>query len=260
MPRRAPAVFVGHGSPLNALADNAYTRALARLGQAVGKPPAVLCVSAHWTTRGVWATHMERPRTIHDFAGFPQELFDVDYPAPGSPETAEASREAAGDAVVGLDDGEWGLDHGAWSVLRRMYPEADVPIVQLSVDPSRPGPFHLELGRRLSILRERGVLLLGSGNVVHNLARMDWSGRGAPAPWAAAFDEHVRSLTEDGPREELAADPDAMPGGSDSVPTPEHWLPYLFALGAAAGDAVRWEHAGIEHASISMRCASFGRG
>ncbi|MDX6768826.1 MAG: 4,5-DOPA dioxygenase extradiol [Elusimicrobiota bacterium] len=253
-----PAVFIGHGDPMHALRDNAYTRTLAALGRRIGRPEAIVCVSAHWLTDGAWATHMEKPRTIHDFHGFPRELFEVRYDAPGSPATAERLRELVAAPEVRLDDGRWGLDHGAWSVLRHMYPAADVPVVQLSIDPRRPAADHFELGRRLAPLREEGVLILGSGNVVHNLAMMEWSAHPRPFDWAVEFDAHVKRKTQEGDYAALTGDPRNMPGGELSVPTPEHWYPYLYALGAAGRDEVRWEYEGLEYASISMRCASFG--
>lgn len=255
MKERLPVLFLGHGNPMRALRDDGFSRTLGALGRRIGRPRAVLCVSAHWLTDGLRATAMERPRTIHDFRGFPRELFEVEYPAPGDPALAARVRELVPEAAPDLD---WGLDHGAWSVLRHLYPDAGVPVVQLSVAVARPGPFHLELGRRLAPLRGEGVLIAGSGNVVHNLAEIDWD-EGAPArPWAAEFDAFVARATEAGDAEALAGDPRRMPGGALSVPTPDHWLPYLVALGAADGDPVRWEHEGLEHASLSMRCASFG--
>jgi 4,5-DOPA dioxygenase extradiol len=254
--RPLPAVFIGHGSPMHALADNAYTRALGELGRALPRPAAVLAVSAHWEAPGPSLTHMARPRTIHDFGGFPDALFAVDYPAPGDPALAERAA-----ALVGgrLDDGEWGLDHGTWAVLRHMYPRADVPVVQLSVDPGLSGREHLGLGRRLAPLREQGVLILGSGNVVHNLRLMKWTAHADPEPWNREFDDFVKERTEAGDAAALAGDVRAMPGGALSVPTPEHWHPYLYALGAAQGEPVRWVYEGLENASISMRSAQFGR-
>jgi 4,5-DOPA dioxygenase extradiol len=257
--RRLPVLFVGHGNPMHALHDNAYTGALSRLGREIGTPSAILCISAHWMTEGTWATRMAEPRTIHDFYGFPEELFEIRYPAPGSPKTAELVRETVSDPSIQLDDGLWGLDHGSWAVLRHMYPRADVPVVQLSVYIGQPGGYHLALGRALAALRDRGVLIIGSGNIVHNLSRMDWSDDAAPFDWAVEFDEFVKRKTEEGKADALAQDHRDLPGGRDSVPTPDHWYPYLYALGAASGDRVRWEYQGMENASISMRCASFGR-
>lgn len=256
--KRMPVVFVGHGNPMHALHDNAYTRALGRLGRDIGRPKAIVYVSAHWLTEGTWATHMTSPKTIHDFHGFPRELFDIQYPAPGSPEIAELVRETVIEPRIQLDEERWGLDHGAWAVLRHIYPAADVPVVQLSVDLDKPGAYHLELGRRLAPLRERGVLIIGSGNVVHNLPMMKWSGHPEPYPWNIEFDAFVKRRTEEGAADALAGDPRGMPGGALSVPTPDHWYPYLYSLGAAGGDQARWEHEGLENASISMRSASFG--
>lgn len=255
--KRAPVLFVGHGSPMHALADNAFTRALARLGQETDRPKAVLCVSAHWLTEGTRATAMEKPRTIHDFYGFPAELGAVEYPAPGSPAVAALAREALGGDAK-LDRADWGLDHGAWAVLRHMYPDAGVPVVQLSVDIARPGAHHLALGRKLAVLREKGIVILGSGNVVHNLSRLVWDENASPHAWNAEFDAFVKRRTEEGDADALAGDTRAMPGGALSVPTPDHWYPYLYALGAADGDPVRWEYEGLENASLSMRTASFG--
>ena len=256
--KRMPVVFAGHGNPMHALSNNAYTKALTRLGQEIGKPKAVVCVSAHWMTKGAWVTHMAKPKTIHDFYGFPPELFAVEYPAPGSPETAELVRRTVREPEIRLDDASWGLDHGAWAVLRHMYPEADVPVVQLSVDNDQPGGHHLAIGRNLVPLRERGVLIVGSGNIVHNLAKMKWSVDPQPYDWNVEFDSFVKRETEAGNADGLAGDPRGMPGGAHSVPTTDHWYPYLYVLGAADGDKVRWEHEGLENASMSMRCASFG--
>lgn len=253
-----PAVFVGHGNPMHALHDNAFTRTLARLGSEIGRPKAVLSVSAHWLTEGTWATHMERPRTIHDFHGFPEALFKVQYPAPGSPGLARTLRDLVPEPEIRLDDALWGLDHGTWTVLKHMYPEADVPVVQLSVDLSQPGAFHLALGRALAPLREQGVLVLGSGNVVHNLSRMVWSAHPEPFPWALEFDAYVKGRTEAADAQALTAEPASLPGGALSVPESDHWYPYLYALGAAGADPVRWEYEGVEGGSISMRTATFG--
>lgn len=256
--KRTPVVFVGHGNPMHALHDNAYTRTLARLGRELGRPEAIVCVSAHWLTAGTWATRMEKPRTIHDFHGFPQELFDIRYEPPGSPATAESLREIVAEPEVQLDDELWGLDHGAWAVLRHMYPAADVPTIQLSVYLEMPASYHFALGRRLAPLREKGILILASGNVVHNLPMIEWSAHPQPFDWAVEFDAHVKRKTEEGDSKALTGDVREMPGGALSVPTPDHWYPYLYALGAADGDGARWEYEGLENASISMRSASFG--
>jgi len=254
-----PVLFVGHGNPMNALLRNDYTRELGRLARLIPRPAAVLCVSAHWMTEGTWVTHMRRPKTIHDFYGFPEELFAIRYPAPGSPETAELVRATAAKYRLELDDDMWGLDHGAWSVLRHMYPAADVPVVQLSVYLGQPPSYHFELGRQLRPLRERGVLILGSGNVVHNLRLMQWDGKPQPYPWALQFDAYVAEKIAARRFDALLADPATMPGGVESVPTPDHWYPLLTALGAAdETDRAVFEYEGIDNASVSMRCVSFG--
>lgn len=255
---RLPVLFIGHGNPMHAVHDNAYTRAIARLGREIGRPKAIVCVSAHWMTEGTWVTHMPQPKTIHDFYGFPDELFKIQYPAPGNPELAQALRDAVKAPKIQLDDELWGLDHGTWAVLKHMYPEADVPVLQLSVYIEQAGDYHLDLGRQLEQFRDRGILIVGSGNIVHNLPRMNWSDQAKPFDWAVEFDSFVKRKTEEGDIKALADDPRDMPGGRESVPTPDHWYPYLYALGAAGGDAVRWEYEGLENASISMRCASFG--
>ena len=225
-----PALFVGHGSPMNALEDNAFTRGWRDAAQQMPKPKAILCVSAHWETRGVAVCAAENPETIHDFYGFPQALFDVRYPAPGDPALAQQVADIV-KAVRVEPTTQWGLDHGAWSVLRVMYPDADVPVVQLSLDSAEPGAFHLDLARELAPLRDDGVLILGSGNVVHNLRLWNWRDP-APADWAVRANALLRERIEAG---DVAALADWRQLGGDvalGVPTPEHYLPLLYALGA----------------------------
>ncbi len=193
---RLPVLFLGHGSPMNAIEDNAFTRAHAALGERLGKPKAVLCVSAHWLTRGSRVTGMAKPRTIHDFGGFPRELFQVSYPAPGSPALAALVRETVGGGTVEIDESEWGLDHGAWSVLRHLYPKADVPVVQLGIDYGAPARRHFEIGEKLRPLREKGILIIGSGNIVHNLRRISFDENAAAEPWAVEFDSWVKGRLE----------------------------------------------------------------
>lgn len=252
-----PVVFIGHGNPMNALADNAFTRALRSLGESLPRPKAILCVSAHWMTEGFALTANAFPDTIHDFNGFPPELHAVRYEPPGDPALAADARDLLAPAPVVLSE-EWGLDHGAWSVLRHIYPAADVPVVQLSIDPERPASEHYALGRALRPLRERGVLILGSGNIVHNLRRMQWRGEPAPEPWATEFDSFVAARVEAHDDAALTGEPGSMPGGALSVPTPDHWLPFVVSLGAADDGPVSFPYTGIDHAAISMRCFRWG--
>jgi 4,5-DOPA dioxygenase extradiol len=246
-----PAIFFGHGSPMNTLADNRYTQTWARLGASVAKPKAILAISAHWYTRGTAVTAMDKPKTIHDFYGFPQELFDVEYPAPGDPALAARVRELLAPTEVSLDQ-SWGLDHGTWSVLKHAFPGADVPVVQLSIDATRPAAFHFALGTRLSPLREEGILIAGSGNVVHNLRMMGREG-GSPYDWAVRFDEYVREALTTKQYDRLIEYHDAGEDARLSVPTPEHYLPLLYVLGAQRPDETASIAVdGIELNSIAM--------
>lgn len=250
-----PVLFLGHGSPMNAVADNGFTRSLSALGARLPRPSAVLCVSAHWQTDGTAVTAMENPRTIHDFGGFPQELYRIRYPAPGSPETAALVRAALGDAVM---DAEWGLDHGAWSVLRHVFPKADVPVVQLSLDRGASARRRFELGEKLRPLREKGMLIVGSGNVVHNLGRLSWDENAAPEPWAVEFDGWVKARLKKRDHEPLLGDLSRAPSGRLSVPTPEHYDPLLYVLGASdENDELRFEYEGLQNGSISMLSVGF---
>lgn len=255
--RSAPALFLGHGSPMNALEDNRHTRTWEALGRRSGKPSAILAVSAHWTTRGTAVTAMPAPRTIHDFGGFPQALFDVRYPAPGDPVLAARVRELLAPTEVGLDE-TWGLDHGTWSVLCKLYPQADVPVVQLSLDMTQPPAFHLELGRRLRPLRDEGVMIFATGNAVHNLRTMRW-GSSAAFDWAQRFDARIRGFLEQGEVEALAEAANADEDARRSVPTIEHYLPLLYVAGARREDErFKIVNDGIEMGSISM--LGFGAG
>ena len=227
-----PAVFIGHGSPMNALESNRYTAAWRAIGAAVLKPRAVLAVSAHWYIGATAVTAMAKPKTIHDFYGFPPELFAVQYPAPGAPDVAHEVAELLEPVGPGLDAGQWGLDHGTWSVLVHMFPNADVPVLQLSINLLKPPEYHLELGARLAPLRERGVLIVGSGNVVHNLRMVEWRRPEFGFPWAERFDNAVL--------EQLARDPHGVLAVKDhadfrmAVPTPDHFLPLLYVAGLAS--------------------------
>jgi 4,5-DOPA dioxygenase extradiol len=222
-----PVLFVGHGNPMNAIERNEFHLGWARVAQRLPRPKAILCVSAHWETRDAYVTATEAPETIHDFYGFPKSLFDVRYAAPGDPALAARVAGLVASERVRLDPGR-GLDHGAWSVLLAMYPEANVPVVQLSMDTSRPGEHHYSLARQLAPLREEGVLVLGSGNVVHNLALFDFR-HPTPLDWALRCDAEIRELVAAGRHGDLAGYP-ARPDAGLAVPTPEHYLPLLYAL------------------------------
>jgi 4,5-DOPA dioxygenase extradiol len=257
---RMPAVFLGHGNPMNALRDNAWSRAWATLGAALEpRPRAVLAVSAHWYVTGTAVTAMASPRTIHDFGGFPRDLFAVRYPAPGDPALAARVAELLAPLPVRADDA-WGLDHGTWSVLCHVFPAAEIPVVQLSIDETMPPAFHYELGRRLRVLRDEGVLILGSGDVVHNLEAYAWGGHPAqPYDWAVRFESTVREHLVTGDHAGLI---DYAALGKDAllcVPTPEHYLPLLYVLGASfAGEPVAFPAEGIDGGSVSMLAVRFG--
>lgn len=231
---RMPALFIGHGSPMNTLELNGYTRAWRALGAALPRPRAILVVSAHWYIGATAVTAMARPRTIHDFYGFPQPLFDFDYPAPGDPDIAAEVVAAVKPEWAGLDRDQWGLDHGTWSVLAHLFPKADVPVLQLSINALQPLDYHLTLGARLATLRDRGVLIVSSGNVVHNLRLMDRNRPLQGADWAQRFDEAVRAQMADDPAAilKLAEHPDY----ARAVPTPDHYVPLLYTAALAAAE------------------------
>ena len=247
-----PAAFVGHGSPMNALEHNRYTDAWGLLGDGVPRPRAILAVSAHWYINATAVTAMARPRVIHDFFGFPDELFAYDYPAPGSPELAAEVAELVKPTWVGQDLDSWGLDHGTWSVLAHAFPAADIPVVQLSIDASKPADYHVDLGAQLAPLRERGVMVVASGNVVHNLGRIDWSRTEGGFDWADRFDATAREILTERPGDvaALLSDPDY----ALASPTPDHFLPllYLGGLAAAAGATPEVLVGGCVMGSLSM--------
>ena len=245
-----PVVFFGHGSPMNAIAPSRYADSWRALGASIPRPKAILCVSAHWYTHGTGVTAMAQPRTIHDFYGFPQALFDVQYPAPGDPALARRVRDLVGPVEARLDD-EWGLDHGTWSVLVHAFPRADIPVVQLSIDGTQAPRFHYELGRRLAPLRDEGVLVIGSGNVVHNLGVMRRGADPQPYDWAVRFEDRVRmalAARDHAPLIDLEGEDARL-----SIPTPEHYLPLLYCIALQAEDeSAEIVVDGIEIGSISM--------
>jgi len=253
---KMPVLFVGHGSPTNAIEENEFSRAWADAGKSVPRPRAVLCVSAHWETNGTEVTAASRPGTIHDFYGFPRPLYEVSYPVPGAPELAGLVRETVRGTRVRLDP-DRGLDHGAWSVLRRMFPGADIPVVQLSLDRTRGPAFHYELGKELAGLRREGVLIVGSGNIVHNLGVIVWED--TAYDWAVAFDETVKRLILSGSHDAIVQYPDLGRAARLSVPTNEHFLPLLYVLALQEeGEAIGFFADRVTLGSISMRSLRIG--
>lgn len=250
--KKMPAAFIGHGSPMNTLETNRYTAAWRELGRTLPRPRAILAISAHWFINGTAVTAMKQPRVIHDFYGFPKQLFEFDYPAPGAPELAEEIAELVRPGYVALDQDSWGLDHGTWSVLAHVFPKADIPVVQLSIHAGEDIGYHLGLGAQLAPLRERGVFILCSGNVVHNLRRIDWQRTDQAYNWAEDFDGHVKQTMTSRPMDlEQAQRHSAY---SMSVPTPEHFLPlaYLAGLCSAADQAATVMVDGGTMGSITM--------
>lgn len=257
--RLMPAVFFGHGSPMNALEKNRYTDAWRQIGASMPNPKAILCVSAHWYIRGTAVTAMQQPRTIHDFGGFPRELFEVRYPAPGSPALAARVRDLLAPVEVSLDQ-TWGLDHGAWSVLVHAFPNANVPVVQLSIDASKPAHWHYELATRLAPLRNEGVLIAGSGNVVHNLGAIRWEDDASPFDWAVRSNTKVRSHLTAREHKPLIEFESFGTDGQLSIPTPEHYVPLLYVIAQqqAADEIISIPLDGIELGSVSMLTAVVG--
>jgi len=264
---RLPVLFVGHGSPMNAIGDNEYRRSWQELGSLFGtkiaRPQLIVCISAHWLTEGWWLTAMAQPKTIHDFGGFPQELFDQQYPAPGDTEAARAIGLAVrqrASAPLGLDTSEWGLDHGSWSVLKPMFPGADIPVIQLSMDYSRAPEEHYALAKQLKALRERGVLIVASGNIVHNLRQMQRGAAGNQAyDWALEFDQTIGGHLQQGRLDALQNFLTLGSLAKMAHPTHEHYLPLLYAAGAVdGGEPMRFFNTNFQGGSISMRSVVWG--
>lgn len=254
--QKMPAIFVGHGSPMNAIEENEFSQAWEQVGQSLPRPKAILCISAHWETSGVQVTAMESPRTIYDFYGFPRELYAVRYPAPGSPELADLVRQTLTGVEV-QPDLTWGLDHGAWSVLRRMFPAADIPVIQLSLDYTRSPEEHYALGKALRPLRQQGVLIVGSGNMVHNLRMIQW--QDAAYDWAIEFDELLKERILTGDHQSIVNYTQFGRIAALSIPTPEHFLPLLYALAAQdPDDPVSFFADKVTLGAISMRGVRMG--
>ena len=253
---RLPVLFIGHGSPMHAITDNPYRRSWSELGRGMAPPRAILCISAHWLTHGIYVTLAERPRTIHDFRGFPDELYAQRYPAPGAVAMAKLTMATVRRAHVQGDE-EWGLDHGTWCILGAMFPEARIPVFQLSIDVDQPDRFHVELGKELAFLRERGVLIIASGNIVHNLREMRPDR--PPFDWAVEFDQQVKDRIERDEPDRLIDYLSLGAAARLAVPTTDHYLPLLYALGRRdERDEVAFFNESFDLASISMRSAIFG--
>ncbi|HZW35446.1 MAG: 4,5-DOPA dioxygenase extradiol [Deltaproteobacteria bacterium] len=259
MTGRLSAVFFGHGNPMNALLDNSYSRGWAALGRDLPRPAAVLSISAHWYVRGTFLPAMPAPPTIHDFGGFPEELYRIDYPAPGDPALADRVRRLLAQLSVHAAD-DWGLDHGTWTVLRHVIPRADIPVVQLSIDKRQPAEYHYEIGKRLAPLRDEGILIVGSGNLVHNLHAYAWGRHAAePFDWAVRFEDKVRGLLLSGNDGPLIAYDTLGHDAELSIPTPDHYLPLLYVIATRReGDAIGFPVEGVDGGSVSMLAVRIG--
>ncbi len=249
---RMPALFVGHGSPMNGIENNVFTQGWKNIAAQLPHPKAILAISAHWLTEGTFVHIAQKPKTIHDFWGFPKELYDLEYPCPGAPLYGEATKAAL--HFGANNDLDWGIDHGTWIVLHRMYPKADIPVFQMSIDISKPSSFHYELGKQLAKLRERGVLIMGSGNIVHNLGRIDFNQNAKVFDWAEEFDDTASRYIEDKNHDGLIHYEKLGHTASLSIPTPDHYWPLLYTLGLQQNDEdASFPVVGLTHGSISMR-------
>jgi 4,5-DOPA dioxygenase extradiol len=259
MPEILPAIFFGHGNPMNAVLNNRFTEAWRLIGKQISKPKAILSISAHWFVPATGVTISTAPRTIHDFGGFPPDLYRVQYPAPGAPDLARRVQKMLAPIPVDLDN-SWGLDHGTWSVLRHVYPNADIPVVQLSIDEAQPPSFHFEVGRKLAPLRDEGILIVGSGNLVHNLHAYSW-GRHMPDPydWAIRFESEAKQMMVAGEYKPLIQYEKLGPEAMLSIPTPDHYLPLLYVIATRQhGELITFPIEGVDGGSISMLSAQVG--
>lgn len=254
-----PAIFFGHGNPMNTLERNTWTEGWSAIGEEIPKPKAVLAVSAHWYVPGTFVTAMPAPRTIHDFGGFPRELYEVKYPAPGDPNLATRVQKLLAPIPISLDV-RWGLDHGTWSVLHHVFPDADIPVIQLSIDNTQPAAFHYEIGKGLALLREEGILIIGSGNLVHNLHAYAWGNpKSSPFDWAVRFENHVCELLLNGDDAPLIAYERLGRDAMLSIPTPEHYLPLLYVLGLRKkSERISFPVQGVDGGSVSMLAVQIG--
>lgn len=250
-----PVMFIGHGNPMNGISDNAFTRALSQMGKNVSRrPTAILVISAHWLTRGTHVLVSPYPPTIHDFGGFPEALYAVQYPAPGSPELARETKNLITSVNV-VEDEKWGLDHGAWTVLRHMYPNADIPVFQLSIDFYQSPEYHFKLAAELKALRKKGVLIIGSGNIVHNLRQVVFANNAKPYDWAIAFDQTVKEKLSEHAFHDLVNYQQLGKEAMLSIPTNDHYLPMIYTLGLVnKGEDIQFTYEEIQNGSISMRC------
>jgi 4,5-DOPA dioxygenase extradiol len=265
MPHRMPVLFIGHGSPMNAIQDNSFTRSLTEWGNHLPRPKAIMVISAHWMTTSTFVTCMERPRTIHDFYGFPDQLYAITYPSPGSAEEACHVTETVRPAPVGCNH-DWGLDHGAWAILKHLYPKADIPVFQLSLDYSfndwhpKPLQYHYDLATELGGLRQRGVLIIGSGNIVHNLSQIDFRNMERPPfEWSVEFDEQVKANLLSRNHHDLIHIENVGRGAELAVPTLDHYLPMIYVIALQErNEEIMFTYEGFQHGSISMRCFQIG--
>ncbi len=254
-----PVFFFGHGSPMNALENNEFTRGWKASIKNLPQPAAILCISAHWETKGTFVTAMEKPRTIHDFGGFPQELFAVNYPASGSPELARETKKIIHRTEVGLDE-KWGLDHGTWSVVKQLYPDADIPVIQLSLDYTQEAEYHYELAKELSSLRRKGILIIGSGNMVHNLGMLNWQQPESGFDWANEANQQLKKLILENEHSQLVNYQSLGKSLQLSVPTPEHYLPLIYTLGLKdKADSISFFNDKLTMGSISMTSLKIGK-
>lgn len=256
---KMPVLFVGHGNPMNAIEENNFTKTWKQIGINIPIPQSILCISAHWETRGTYLTAMSQPRTIHDFGGFPRELFEVQYPAPGNPALAVDIKQKLSQGEVELDYSEWGLDHGAWSVIKHIYPKADIPIVQLSLNHNQSSKQHYELAKELAFLRQKGVLIIGSGNIVHNLRTVDWNNMDSGFDWALEANEQMKSWIADGNHQELINFQKQGKAFDLAIPTTEHYLPLLYTLALQdKSDEISFFNDELVMGSLSMTSVMIG--